>query len=132
MFQNLKILNIIFVLNWIFFIDLKEVLCSVQFCQTVPFGTNSCKSFQRIEFQNVSESRRLLWTVTGIRGVFQCAEKCLQDSRCMTYFYNRDDLGCSGHSITFGNITLTSPKPGNRYYLMEGGNTLIIYFIYVI
>ncbi|VDI49578.1 Hypothetical predicted protein [Mytilus galloprovincialis] len=85
-----------------------------------------CTSHRLNPYNDKTEQERKLWTKTYVSNVLRCSSYCMNDQRCVTYFFNKSTKTCTGHSIMFGNATAASVETGNVLYYFSGGEKWLI------
>ncbi|XP_069114717.1 uncharacterized protein [Argopecten irradians] len=93
-------------------------------CVTTVDGIRMFKSSRRQNLQNMSLSTRTVFTSHNLTSL-RCAEQCINDRTCVSFFYNKKSGLCAGHSITLGITNGSTPAVGNRYYVVEDGEGYI-------
>ncbi|XP_076111621.1 uncharacterized protein LOC143079880 [Mytilus galloprovincialis] len=79
-----------------------------------------CTSHRLNPYNDKTEQERKLWTKTYVSNVLRCSSYCMDDPRCVSYFFNKSTKTCTGHSIMFGNATAASVETGNVFYYFSG------------
>ncbi|XP_069114398.1 uncharacterized protein [Argopecten irradians] len=93
-------------------------------CVTAVDDIRMFKSSRRQNLQNMSLSTRTVFTSHNLTSL-RCAEQCINDRTCVSFFYNKKSGLCAGHSITLGITNGSTPAVGNRYYVVEDGEGYI-------
>ncbi|XP_052062912.1 uncharacterized protein LOC127702661 [Mytilus californianus] len=82
--------------------------------------SRQCTSHRLNSYNDKTEQERKLWTKTYVSTVLRCSNYCMNDQRCVSYFFNKSTKTCTGHSIMFGNSTAASVETGNAMYYFSG------------
>lgn len=84
----------------------------------------TASSRRRQNLDNRKGTYRTLWTMSQ-RGAPMCIAECSKDVRCASVFYNKVTEQCQGHSVTYGNSSLTDEVSNFRYYVQPFGEKYI-------
>lgn len=84
-------------------------------------GMRGCLSNKVDSYNDKSETERILWTKTQVLSNMKCSILCIEDIRCVSFFYNNSTKTCTGHSIVFGDSNAASTETGNVLYNFDSG-----------
>ena len=90
-------------------------LCFTELIKLIEAYLMACLSQRNTIFDNSLVRDRHLWTVRT-NSVRRCAVECLQDERCVAFFYSTNG-DCRAHSVVISAMMNTVKSPGWKYYV---------------